>query len=169
MARRGRRVGQCGFTLLELVIALAVLGVLIAIARPSLQRWKETIDLRSAASRLGELMLTARMRSVVDRRTYTVSVDYASGTCATSPSLGMFRAPGSVDVYYDDTDPDCPSLSGQNVDFRANGAADAAGFEAVYLRSKSARVAVRYRVKVLGATGKVSLERWLGGSWVGVN
>ena len=112
-------------------------------------------------------MLSARMRSVVDRRDYTVSVDYATDTCSAPSPVGTTKKMGSVDLYLDNTDPDCPSLSDSNVVFRPNGTADAAGFEAVYLKSRSARVPVRYRVKVLGATGKVSVEKWAGGEWYG--
>jgi len=35
--------------------------------------------------------------------------------------------------------------------------------------SKSAGVPARYRVKVLGATGKVGVEKWAGGAWTGTN
>ena len=114
-------------------------------------------------------MLSARMRAVVDRRDYTVGVDYTTDTCSITPPIGAAQKTGSVDLYFDDSDPDCPSLSSQNVVFRPNGTADAAGFEAVYLRSRSAQVTVRYRVKILGATGKVSVEQWSGGAWGGAS
>ena len=113
------------------------------------------------------MMLSARMRSVVERRDFSVSVDYATDACSVTPPVGIVLVGGSVDFYPDNTDPDCPPLSAHSVGFRPNGTADAAGFEAVYLKSRSARVPVRYRVKVLGATGKVSVEKWTGGVWTG--
>ena len=48
--------------------------------------------------------------------------------------------------------------------FRPDGTADTAGFEAVYLRNTPA-TSERYRVKVLGTTGKIGVERWTGGVW----
>ena len=164
--RRIRRV-QGGFTLVELVVALAVLGVTLALSVPSLKDWKRAVDLRSKASKVEGLMLSARMRSVVERRDYSVSVDYATDACSVTPPVGTALLGGSVDFYLDNTDPDCPSLSSHNVVFRPNGTADAAGFEAIYLKSRSATVVARYRVKVLGATGKVSVEKWAGGAWSG--
>ena len=165
---RGRLHGdQTGFTLVELAVALAVLGTMMVLGWPFLQGWKESIDLRSTAGKVSDMMLSARMRAVVDRRDFTVGVDYATDTCSASSPIGATKQMGSVDLYFDDNDPDCPSLSDSNVVFRANGTADAAGFEAVYLKSRSARVTTRYRVKILGATGKVSTEKWTGGEWIG--
>lgn len=167
MALRGLRGVQSGFTLVELAVALAVLGTMTVLGWPFLQGWKESIDLRSTAGKVSEMMLSARMRAVVDRTNYTVGVDYATDTCSAAAPVGATKQTGSVDLYFDDNDPDCPSLSGSNVVFRPNGTADAAGFEAVYLRSRSTRVPVRYRVKILGATGKVNVEKWAGGDWAG--
>jgi prepilin-type N-terminal cleavage/methylation domain-containing protein len=161
------RRAPCGFSLIEITIALAILGLVAVSSLPFLQRWKEATDLRGTAGRVADMMLTARMRSVVDRSAYTVSVDYATDEFAAVPPIGTARKTGSVDLFLDATDPECPPLSSRNVVFRPNGTADTAGFEAVYLRSRSARVPVRYRVKVLGATGKVSVEKWAGGAWAG--
>jgi len=156
-----------GFSLIEIAVALAILGLVMTTSLPFLLGWKETTDLRSAATRISDIMHSARMRAVVDRSSYTVTVDYATDEVAASPPVAITKKTASVDLFLDNTDPDCPPLSSRNVVFRANGTADAAGFEAVYLKSRSARVAVRYRVKVMGATGKVGTEKWTGGEWVG--
>jgi prepilin-type N-terminal cleavage/methylation domain-containing protein len=161
------RGNRAGFTFVELAVVLAILGLLTVSALPFLQRWKLAIDLRRAAGSVADTMLSARMKAVVERRDCTVSVDYATDTFWATPSVGTSKISGSVDLYFDDSDPECPSLSAGNIVFRANGTADAAGFEAVYLRSRSPRVPVRYRVKILGATGKVSVEKWAGGDWSG--
>ena len=160
---------QTGFTLVELAVALAVLGLIMVLGWPFLQGWKEAIDLRSTAAKVADMMLSVRMRSVVDRRDYTVRVDYAADSCSTTSPVEATKKTGSVDLYLDNSDPDCPPLSDSTVAFRPNGTADAAGFEAVYIKSRSARVQMRYRVKVLGATGKVGVEKWAGGEWYGAN
>ena len=162
------RGDQTGITLVELCVVLAISGLLLALSFPSMKEWKNATDLRSMAAKVADIMLSARMKSVVERRDYRVSVDYATDACSvSSDTTELTLVGGTVDFYSDNTDPDCPSLSARNVVFRSNGTADAAGSEAVYLKSRSATVAVRYRVKVLGATGKVSVEKWAGGAWTG--
>jgi prepilin-type N-terminal cleavage/methylation domain-containing protein len=162
----GRAADERGFSLVEIAVVLAVVALLIAAAQPSLQGWKDALDLRNAASGVMDLMLSSRMKSIVERRNYTVSVDYTANSLGAAPGGTAFSPPGSVLLYRDDTDPDCPSLSARDVVFRPNSTADAAGFEAVYLKSRNSRRPVRYRVKVLGATGKVGIEKWTGNEWL---
>jgi Tfp pilus assembly protein FimT len=161
------RRDQRGVTLVEISVVLGTLGLLLAIGVPSLQVWRDGIALRNAANGVSESMLGARMKSIVERRDYTVTVDYAADTCGVSPGPGPVKRWSSADIYADNSDPDCLSLSDQTVVFRPNSTADAAGFEAVYVKSKNTKVGVRYRIKVLGGTGKVSTERWIGGTWIG--
>lgn len=162
-----RRHADGGFSLIEIAVVLAVVSLSLALGWPFLRQWKASIDLRSSASRVADIMLAARMRAVTGRENYTVSVDYATDACSVVPSVGTTLVEGRADLYLDTSDPDCPSLSSQDVVFRPNGSADAAGFEAVYLKSRNVDVLMRCRVKVLGATGKVSVEKWTGGDWAG--
>lgn len=159
--------GQSGFSLVELSIALAIMGVLAVSSLPFLQLWKEKSDLRDAAAGIANVMISARMKAVVDRTDYRVSVDYAADGISAPAAVGAVAIKGSVDLYQDTTDLECPSLASGSVVFKPNGTAGAAGFEAVYLKSRSSKVQARYRVKILGATGKVSVEKWTGGTWVG--
>jgi prepilin-type N-terminal cleavage/methylation domain-containing protein len=166
---RGSKPGrQSGMTLVEIAIVLAILGLLAAVSLPSFLGWKEASELRSAAVEVSDVMLSSRTKAVLERRNYTVQVNYTTNTYTVTPTGGRVGAAwGTVDLYADDSDPDCPALSAGNILFRPDGTADAAGFEAVYLRSTSSRVPERYRVTVLGATGKVGLEKWRGGTWSG--
>lgn len=156
-----------GFTLIEVMVVVAVIGIAAVSSAPFLKQWKDRNDLRGAAAIIADVVLLGRMKAIVGRSNCTVTVDYAADEISTSPSVGIIKQAGSIDLYKDSTDPDCPSLSAGNLMFRPNGTADATGFEAVYLKSKSANIPVRYRVKILGATGKIAVEKWAGGAWAG--
>jgi len=149
----------------ELAVALAVIGIAAVVVTPSYRAWRERAGLRDAVGALAGAMVAAHARAIVERRNYTVTADYAGDTWSVAPAgIEARRWPG-IDVHSDNSDPDCPSLVGQDVTFRPNGTATTAGFEAVYVRSTSPRVLVRYRVKILGATGKVTVERLAEGTW----
>lgn len=167
---------QQGMTLVELSIVLAIAGGLAVLALPGILRWRQSLELRRAASEVSGVLMQARTRSILERKHYRVSFDETADNYTTHiyndaamtslvGTLGRQGEPWkSVDIYDDDTDPACPPFSSWNVVFRPNSSADAAGFEGVYLRN--ADIAnQRYRIKVLGATGKITVERWLGGAW----
>ena len=109
------------------------------------------------------------MRSIAESRDYTVAFDRTAETYSITPEGGAAGAAlgtgwKGIDIYRDLSDGAVPPLSADDVVFRPNGSAATAGFEAVYLRN-SPPAGERYRVKILGVTGKVTVEKWKGGSW----
>jgi type II secretory pathway pseudopilin PulG len=68
-----------GFSVLELVIALAVAMVISAAAYPSLARTMQVMRLRSSAQAVGGLLQRARMLGVRDNRFYSVVSAAISG------------------------------------------------------------------------------------------
>lgn len=168
---------QQGFTLVELMVVLGMLAIALTIGVPNFIQWRKSLELRDAASVVSAVLMEARTKAVVERRNYTVAFDENADTYTTTKWLaGAADETGgtvtgrvgpawrSVDIYDDDTDSSCPTFSDLNVVFRPNSTADTLGNEAVFLRDTN--VTQRYRVKVLGVTGRITVERWLGGSWV---
>lgn len=64
-----------GFTLIELMVAIAVFGILIAIAAPNMARWRESQRLSSGAREVLSALQFARIRAVKDNASVVFSID----------------------------------------------------------------------------------------------
>lgn len=165
-----KRVGACqrGYTLTEIAVVCAIVGILAGIALPNMITWRRSQELQAAASAISTAMYQARTTAIGERKNYTLTMDYTNDSYTTTKA-GEGAQPGTnlgaVDLYSDDSDVLCPPLSGQDVVFRPNSTTDSAGYEAVYLKSQHSSITTRYRVRVLGPTGKVAVEKWRGGAW----
>ena len=73
-------VDQRGFTLLELMIVLAILGTLIAIAVPSFQAWREHSAVNNATNILFVRLKQARSLAVAESRSVIIAYDLANET-----------------------------------------------------------------------------------------
>ncbi len=76
------RAGSPGFTLIEIVVVLAILAVATALVLPSIGRGTETLRLRSEAGRIAALLREARLQAVAQRRSTRVTLDRARNTVA---------------------------------------------------------------------------------------
>lgn len=59
-----RRDNQCGFTLIEMLIGLAIVGILIGIAAPSFNSWIQNAQVRTAAQSIMDGLQLARAEAV---------------------------------------------------------------------------------------------------------
>jgi prepilin-type N-terminal cleavage/methylation domain-containing protein len=66
---------DAGFTLMELVVVLAVLATVTAFALPSIRRGSEGLQLRTGASRVASLLREARQQAVTHRRPTRVALE----------------------------------------------------------------------------------------------
>ena len=76
-----KRLDESGFSLIELVVVIAMVAIISAIAIPNMIGWRGERQLRGAVNNLlGNLQL-ARMQAI--REAETVSILFAAGNPAT--------------------------------------------------------------------------------------
>jgi type IV fimbrial biogenesis protein FimT len=80
-----RRQMQYGFTLIELFIGLAILGLLLALAFPDFSAWMTNMQIRSAAEKMQSALQAARNEAMRKNTTVRFSlVDSLTSSCALS-------------------------------------------------------------------------------------
>lgn len=77
-----------GFTLLELILALIVLAILVALAAPPFARSERRWAAYTAARTLAADVARARQRAIQDRRTVRVVLDTLDGSYEVRPTEG---------------------------------------------------------------------------------
>ena len=69
----GRAAG--GFTLLELIVTLAILAVVVALVMPSIGRGTESVRMRAEVAGFSALLRHARERAIVSQRPQAIVVE----------------------------------------------------------------------------------------------
>ncbi|MBP8275996.1 MAG: GspH/FimT family pseudopilin [Propionivibrio sp.] len=72
-----------GFTLVELMVAIALLSILLGLAAPSFSDWIARTKIQSAANSISVALATARSEAVKRGRNVSVCVSTDGSTCAT--------------------------------------------------------------------------------------
>lgn len=67
-----------GFTLMEIIIVLTLIGILTAITIPGLKNWQENQRVRSAATGIREALLSAKTTAVKNQT--AVRINFTTGT-----------------------------------------------------------------------------------------
>lgn len=88
--KNNQRQLQAGFSLIELMIVLVVIGITAVIAAPNFERWQHNKRLRGAARSIYSAMQEARLGSVRDGTTWAVWFDTANNR------FYIFSDPGAI-------------------------------------------------------------------------
>ena len=142
-----------GFTLLELIVTLAVLGVAAAVVTPAIGRGTDALRARAEVAGFAATLRHARERAINVQRTHKVIVDPAAHR------LAIIAAPaGDEEKEFRETRTLSskltiePAHGGAEVTFDARGLASAASF-------KLTSGGIVYHVKVDPLTGRVRSTR----------
>lgn len=78
-----------GFTLVELIIAMALGAILMAIAYPNFRAWQQSASYKEVSRKLASTMLDARARAVTSNREHrvTVTLDSSAGNSANTYAM----------------------------------------------------------------------------------
>lgn len=132
-----------GFTIIELMVTLAVVGVLLAVAVPGLSDLLERNRLQSASTNLYTALLSARSEALKRNQDIVVACKQSDGSaCATAGSGGIWkygwlvfpaddaseilREEGELragDTLFAVDDPNSPGTKYNSVSFRPSGTA----------------------------------------------
>ena len=169
---------KAGFTIIELVVALAIMGIAVSVAIPGFSRWLPDYRLKAAATELYTNLQLAKMYAIRDNTKWGLSFNTGvggyvfrrGGVSQTEPTpIWLARYKGGVafgagnatDTFPSSGSPPAISVTfpSNEVTFNARGLADFEGY--VYLQnSKNAAYAV-------GAltTGFILMRKWTGTAW----
>ena len=64
-----------GYTMIEIVVSLAIIAVIAAMAAPAIHGWSELARLREPADELARLVHQARARAFVENQKYLIVLD----------------------------------------------------------------------------------------------
>ncbi|NUM33371.1 MAG: prepilin-type N-terminal cleavage/methylation domain-containing protein [Candidatus Brocadiae bacterium] len=155
------------FTLVELLVAIAILGIMAAIATPSMQKMAGEIRLKSSARKISTLLRHAKEEAALSGRTYIVNLTlpnhYELGIESNLPELPEMAQSilpsiqGQLEegISFSEFQGERKETSSDRifVTFNENGMVTPAN---VYLTAQN--ISTKYSVKV-NYSGKIFLER----------
>jgi prepilin-type N-terminal cleavage/methylation domain-containing protein len=130
-----RRSFAKGFTLIEIIVAMAILAILVTIATLSIRNMRPSLDSKQTANKLVTLLWEARSRAVGGNYQYKLDFDALNrqfrmqkGSQAyNTPTAGWTTVSGydweSLSKGLSMRSGDCSSTNTVNVQFNANGTA----------------------------------------------
>lgn len=141
---------QRGFTLLEMLVVMVLLGLVTSLALPAMQRWHDAVQLRAQAGLVVDVLRAAAFQAAATRSDRVVDATSFTQAAAPSAAVPAGSASAAAATLGTPTTPDTPAsgagtrampdhvavtlASGwtvadvQPATFRANGLCDAGSF-----------------------------------------
>lgn len=140
-----------GFTLLELVIALAIAALLAALALPAISRPPSRIQVSTTAHDIASALRLTRSRAIAQNQALLFIADVAEGVYRPAAVGGSGRAPPGVRLSVFTTQDQAVSRTSATIRFYPDGSSSGGGVSIT-------RDGVRYDVLVDWLDGRVSIQ-----------
>jgi general secretion pathway protein H len=142
---------QDGFTLLELLVVLAILSFILAFAPPMVPKLSPTVELGNAARELAAGLRSARNYAVMKNRPGVFALDIGKGTYRVSGDARGHQLPGDISISFLTARAEQVTNTTAQVRFFPTGGASGGKITL----SKGTR---QYEVKIDWLTGRVAVE-----------
>jgi len=136
---------QAGFTVLEMVIVVAVLGILASVAVPNFMGWTPRYKLKSAVMEVAASLQYARMRAIKEDQNCTVTFDTAAGTC----NLGCLNKTVELSEYGDTVE--FSAVSDATFNFTTRGLTDVGNVTQITMADPGVSESYQIRIMPTGA------------------
>jgi len=155
-----------GFTLIELVIVIAIIGVLATISLPFFKGWMLNAEYRGVARDISSTLRLARGSAISTNTEHDVTFNFVANAYSVMPAFPVADVPPTVDLRGKD---DCSDNTGTtfNIQFNPNGTRDSSvPDDKTYVCILDNSGVKKYRVGVPSkASGRVLVQKWTGSSW----
>ena len=158
---------QRGFSMLDLVIAMALISILAGIATPNISRWMTIYRLKGASTDIFSNMQMAKLGSVKDNKSWSINFTESGYQILNGDGVPVkdidFNKEYSGNILY--KNPTGGDTIGQNpLIFNPNGTTNNVAKEGfIYITNQDNTD--YYRVGPKYASGGIKVEKWDGAEW----
>jgi len=163
------RKKENGFSITDLLVAIAIAGAASVIAVPSLKQWSRNYTLQSAAMDLYAHMQTAKTSAIKENRSWNINFNPGGllgyevhNSAGKTVKTVDFRTRYNGEILF--TDPTAAKTFDRPIiTFKSSGLIDQDNVGYAYISNKSK--SKYYRVGMPTITGSVKIEKWDGAQW----